>query len=271
MSSEPLSGETRVGWVRPLSLANANHTCNFLAGQILLWSRIMSITGTDIVRISDIIAAVIILSGVVLGFPYVISTFRNSEVVVEGGPSLIRDILPEWGFSALLFGLVLTLFFADRFVECERAGMTAWSLYTLVALVGVVVSIYSATNHKERVLVSVTYLVICLHRLDDFPAHRTQYILSIAFLLSYWIDALDVQVNRELLDVNELSVFRVQMILRVFIALSILFVPWKWLSVILISCLFGSELVLHVYERKFGSVESRSYLSVVPHRESNHS
>jgi hypothetical protein len=268
MSSQPLTqGQTTGGWARPFTIAYANQTFNFLAAQILLWSRLLSLTGTNILVVCDIATGVSILTGVILGIPYVISAFRSSEIVVDGGPSLVRDIIPEWITSASLLTATLALLFADIATSSDSTPIFAWLIYVFIGLVGLTLSTLSKSSQKERLLVSVTFLLIYLNcKPNDSFIHPPQFIIPLSLVVSYLFDAYEVQQTRDLLHAKELLIFRLRMILKLFLALVLLI---SWLNIIsryLVVSLFASRLALYFFERKLGSIESRTYSRLLPPR-----
>ena len=267
MSSEPLSGHFRHQWVRPMRLAYANHTCNFLCGQIIVWSRLLFAIGANVLLYADYLALLTLLSGVLLGLPYVILIFRESEVVVEGGPSLISDIIPEWVATASLLASLLIFWMADHLIGDSESMQPAWIIYMILSLFGLCISILSARNQKDRVLVSVVLLVLSLHEAGEFAEIPNRTILACACTLSYLFDAYEVQGSRHLIHPKELSVMRVSMVAKLCLAVSILFELLNPVSIGLIGLLFVLNCFVHVYERRWGNLHERACLQLATPRD----
>ena len=267
MSTDPFAGNARHRWARPLTLAYSNHSSNFLCGQIIVWSRLLFAIGTDVLLWSDYVAIVVLILGVLLGLPYVLSAFRENEIVVEGGPSLVSDVIPEWVASATLLVAVLVFWIADRLIGTNDSLGPAWFIYLVISLVGLGASILSARNQKDRALVSVVLLILSLHEAGEFPDITIRTILACSCILSYLFDAYAVRGARELIHRNELRMTRVNMIVKLLLALSIIFVSLNALSTIFIAILFVLQCSIHIGERKWGTLEERAYLNFVAPRD----
>ena len=250
-------------------MAYAPHTCNFLVIQLLVWSRVAFILGVDALRLIDWTCVGLLALGIGLGVPYALSVFRNSEVVVDGGPSLINDLLPEWIATSCIGIIVLTVLLADSWITGEGSLQYGVHLYLLLFGGGLVFSISSAQAQGPKLVTSLTGLNICLNALQQPVQVSNTCILSIGLLLSYLHDATYLRQVRNFMEQQELALSRYSVLLKLSLAVSIHFGPFRLISICLVSGLFLICVIMYVYERKHGAIRNRMYMHDVPERSRN--
>jgi hypothetical protein len=263
MSSEPLTSPSArsSGWDRPFTLAYSNHTCNFLGSQIIIWSRVAFLAGANFLVFSDYLAAAVTLLGVLLGVPYVISLLRVGEIILDGGPSLVNDILPQWIFTCFLLLLLGSLVIADRLIGEGSTFEPALIIYASLSVVSLTFSILSATNHKDRVIVSVTLLMVCLQQSEPSTVFNQRFVVGLGFLISYLSDAYTIHGVREYCKKSELTLLRTMMILKLCTGVSFVFEDISAVTIFLMGLLFACQCAVYVHERKHGSTVARYFLS----------
>ena len=244
-------------------MAYAVHSCNFLATELLLWTRLSFILGYDFLSGSDWLCAGILVLGLLLGTPYVFSVIRASEVVVDGGPSLINELLPDWISTAVLFCLLVIVFIADRCLQGGDESRLGILLYLLIGITGLIYGILSVNNHNNRVLASVTMIFVCLHQLERLDEVPLPIVPSMGLFLSYLFDALTTRVTRDQLDAHELSTLRARMVAKLGLSGTILLDSLNPVSIFLVVLIYACDCIEHVHERKHGSLDQRRYLQAV--------
>ena len=252
-------------WIRPFIAGYSCHTANFVSAQILVWSRLLFLVGFDILYISDLMSALVLLAGIALSVPYTLTIFREAELVVDGGPSLINGLIPEWLTTLALLLITIFLGLADSSFGGHRFSLT-WSMYMLAAVGSLVFAILSKSNHKERSLVSTAALLLCMNLPSVHFDLALRIVPSTALLVSYVFDAMDVKSNRSVLGALELSAYRFRMMAKLGLAVCMLFQVTRYITLVAVLILVGSDLVLFFAERRLGDVSHRQHLRTVPVR-----
>lgn len=250
-------------------MAYAPHTCNFLVIQLLVWSRVAYILGVDVLRDTDWVCVVMLALGIGLGVPYALSVFRNSEVVVDGGPSLINDLLPEWIATSCIALLLLVLLVADSWITDQFSFQYGLYLYLLIIGGGLVFSVSSAHAQGPKLVTSLTGFYICLNVLQQPAEISNSSILSVGLLLTYFIDAVYLRQVRTFMELHELALARYTVRIKLGLAVTIHFSSVRLLSTCFVLGIVVLSCIGYVYERKHGAIRNRVYRQDVPERSNN--
>ena len=264
ISSSPLAS-SMLGdvWKRPFTAGYAGHTAFFLSSQLLLASHILFAVETEynfklqVVYYCNLSAVVFLLAGAAIVTPYVLSTFREGEVVVQNGPSLIIELIPQLVQNISLLVLILVVAFADRMIASAHQFGSAVYIFMLIGIVGFLLAIASNEDHKERVLIACTILSISLRRPHWFS--DLEVTLPMALALIVWIGFLWTSLRSNLLVLRplELEFIRAKIL---FVAILILSILVSWMTefgIFAIAAVLVCNGASYYFERKLGSVSER--------------
>jgi hypothetical protein len=189
-----------------------------------------------------------------------VSVIRASEVIVDGGPSLINELLPDWISTAVLSCILVMVFIADGFLGSESGMRRGVLVYLLIGLLGLIYGILSVNNHNSRVLTSVTIIFVCLHQLEGLSEVPLRIVPSIGLMFSYFFDAFTTRLTRDQLEADELSTLRARMVAKVGLSGTSLIDSLNPVSIFLVVLICACDCFEYVHERQHGSLEQRRYL-----------
>ncbi len=256
-------------WARPFIAGYASHTSCFLATQILTLSRVFMAIETEyslkvnVLLILDLAALCICIVGLIQTFPYIKQVFQAQEIMVNGGPSLITEIIPNLILSITLLTTTVTLFYADYTIRLNLNFHRARFFYIFIGLVGLVVAILSVHDYRERVIAAATIICSCLSGTQWFSDFGLIVPVATACLLLAFISFRESQNLTNLATNTEIEIFRVKTLFLVILALSILtsFVqPFGIMSLVIVFMCNG---FLYIQERRFGSMPERQLETTV--------
>jgi hypothetical protein len=257
--------ESNNDWVHPFVAGYSCHTANFISAQVLVWSRVLYLIGFDIMYVSDWVSGAVLLAGIALSVPYTVSIFRRAELVVDGGPSLINGLIPEWLTTMGLLAISVFLGIADAGSGWHSISLS-WLMYIFAGLGSVVFGLLSKNHHNQRVLVSTAGFMICIHLASDYTDQAFRAFPAITLGISYVFDAMEVTSNRSVLGAFELSTYRYRMTAKLALAACMLFRVHRYVTLIVVLSIIACDFALYFAERRLGDIYQRQFLRNVPPR-----
>lgn len=272
MSTDPMVEHSRIprDWERPFVGAFSSHTANFLSVQVALWARVSMCTDLSFdtklkaLYYSNWVAILIVLIGFVGTVPYTLSVFREREVAVGSGPSLISELIPQWMTSGFLIFAFFVLEVADYLISTQFRLTSAKWLYLGLALAGVVMAIISPDELNSRILVSSTVFYICVQEPAWFMDWSVVGPVASAVVLSCLFDAFRVKQNRNILRPLETEIIRIRIICKILLCLCLTVSFFAEFAILLIIGNIFCNLLAYHQERRYGSLLERRCLREVP-------
>lgn len=252
------------GWARPLVQTNAGHVSTSLATQILVWGRVLPAAQyVDWFFYCNILALGLLAFGVFLTTPYVRKLFRLTQIVAEGGPSLITDLIPMFVQVTLISVVIMGLSIADYFILSHHSIELAQQMaYLFVALIGLGLAITSQNDTAYRVLVACTVIVITTGEPAWFNDYRYYVTVALAIFVSSLLDGLMLLQNPDIMKPIEVSLMRVKMVVKFFLSWHI--IVSHPFAQFLIGALLFFNMWLYIYELRWGSFDDRLYAKLTP-------
>jgi len=254
---------------RPFNPSYSAHTACFLAIQLLTLSRVFTAIETEYMAkirfllFCDILSVLLVIVGIIRTFPYIKQVFQAQEIVVNNGPSLITELIPNFILSLVILSTSVALFAADYSVYTRINFKTARLIYCCIGIVGLIVSILSVHDYRERVIASTTLIISTLSGAEWFSDFGLIVPVSTACVLLSFISAREARNTSNLYIQTETEVLRIKAFFLLLLALSILtsFVqPFGITSLLAVSLCNG---VLYIQERRLGSVFERQLATAV--------
>ena len=273
MSTSPIMAANRQSWDRPFVAGYSCQTAFFVSTQLLLWAHAFAAVETElptklsVLFYANMTALVTVLLGFVAVVPYVRSTFQEKDVVVDGGPSLITDLIPQALANIALFAVIILVSIADQVTAVYmRIHSVTIAIYLVTGLAGLCVAIASLTDHKERVLVSTTVIAIAIQQPAWFSDWELMGPVAFAVLMSGYFDAVTVKVNQTVLRPLEVELLRIMIVFKLVLFLALAFTAASEVGILVIVAIVACNCAMYVQERRFGSITQRDYLRLVPVR-----
>ena len=260
---------TNPHWKRPFVKAYASHSACFLALQILTLSRIFVAVETDYtlkIRIlmgSDIAAVSVVLIGIVQTFPYLKQVFRQQEIVVDHGPSLITELIPSFLLSLAILLTCAIFFCADYSIHKHINLDIARVVYAIFAALSLPVSIASVHDYRERVIASCTGLACCVSTARWFSDFGIIVPVSLACTLLAYVGFCDSQRCSTVCTQTEVEILRVRSIFLLIVALGIVNAFFQPFAVLSLFIVFICNCSLYIQERRFGALHERPQFATV--------
>jgi hypothetical protein len=269
-ASDPmLHGSSQLGWVRPIrSLGFSGHTANFVAIQIFLLSRAFFAIQhpyehkLSVIRICDWISVLSLLLGTLLVLPYVKQIFQSREIVVQGGPSLITDLIPQLITNAgLLFVLILAAY-ADNTVRHSLNFTVLVPVYFFLSLLGFAMSMTVHDSSRQVLIISSIGLVACIHQPKWFSD------LELVVPASLGVCVLGMQLMWEgktfssvLTDI-EIEVIRIRSVFLFLTGVCMAFEGFKDFGAVCLTAVAICNTFMHFHQRRLGTPSERMHLRI---------
>ena len=202
MSDLPFHRSTDPRWERPFSAAFSSHTACFLSTQIFVLSHTFAAIETEynfklsVLYWSNLLSALLLVLGTIRIIPYVRRIFREQEIVVNDGPSLITELLPQFLQNVFLLLVITITGLTDYNISLRFNLDIAVIVYFFLGLVGLALAISSVTDHKERVLVATTVVTCTVHRPLWFSDYALVLPVTMAVLLLAYFSAIDIRAHK---------------------------------------------------------------------------
>jgi hypothetical protein len=271
MSSEPIVTRLAPGWARPFSSGYACRTGLFFSCEVLLWTHVCMATQVSeslkffILENSIWLCCLILLLGVAWSIPYLRSTFRAMEIVVDDGPSLITELIPHYLFTGVMAAVTIILAFADyEILEHQSFQTFSLAIFAVVGLFGLEFAINSKIDYPQRVLIASTLLSVAVACPTSFTESSLVYLVALSLVLSSLLDALLIKQNHEIAVPAEILTLRFRMIIKLSLALTSGIRKLSGLSIPLILACMSCDTILHIQERRWGTFTERIYRKYVP-------
>ena len=271
MSSESMMNRIAPGWVRPFSSGYACHTALFFSYEVLLWSHVCMAPQFneqrkfEILFWSNWISLLVLAVGVAWSIPYLRSTFQMMEIVVEDGPSLITELIPQYLFVGVMAAVVIIVGISDYLIlEHQTIPLTSISVLAFLGVVGLEFAINSKIDYPQRVLIASTLLSLSLACPTSLNDSNIVNLVGLALLISSLLDALLIKQNPDIMVSMETFSLRLRMVVKIFLALSIAIQRLCGLSIPLILFCVGCDVILYIQERRWGTFTERIYRKYVP-------
>ena len=278
MSTDPMSEHARIPrhWERPFKGAYASHTANFLSVQLVLWARILMMCTSlsfDIklttLYYSDWIASSIVLLGFAGTIPYTLSSFREGEVSIGRGPSIVSELIPQWITSGVLILVFFVLEIADYFICTHLSlGLERW-YYIGLSLGGVALFVISPDDFNNRLIVSCAVFNICVLQPTWFMDWSVVGPTAGALVASSLMDAYVVQGNRNVLLPLETEILRVRVICKILLVLCLIISIFNEFAFLCVIAVISCNIFFYIQERRYGTLLERRCLRELPLRLSN--
>ena len=213
--------------------------------------------------IFDVFSFVICIVGLIQTFPYIKQVFQTQEIVVNNGPSFITEIIPNLILSLALLFTSGILMFADHNIRADLNFHKARFIYISVGIVGLVLSILSVHEYRERVIASTTLICVCLSGGQWFSDFGFVVPVAIACLSLAVISFRESQNPTTLRTITEIEIFRVKTIFLIVTALSMVSSIVQPFGIMSLLIVFVCNGFLYIQERRFGTISERQLESTV--------
>jgi hypothetical protein len=248
-------------WRRPFVASYSSHTACFCAIQILLLSRIFSAIETEYtlklhaLLACDILSVIFVIIGIIRTFPYLKSVFQEKEIVVDNGPSLITEIIPNFILCISVLTVSVVVGIADYTILQTVTIRYAFVIYGLIGIGGLVFSIYSVESYKERVLTSSTLVCVCVSGTEWFSDWTLLLPVSISLLLWSYFSWKDMSLT--VLSATESEVLRVRSIFLLILVLAICTSAVNPFGVPVLVAVGACNCFRYIQDRRLGTIHER--------------
>lgn len=256
-------------WSRPFNTSYSSHTACFFTIQILTLSRVFAAIETEytlklrFLLLCDVLAVAIVVFGIIRTFPYIKQVFQAQEIVVNNGPSLITELIPNFILSFVILSISVALFAADYSIWKIIDFKTARFIYFFIGFAGLVFSILSVHDSRERVIASTTMVTCTLSGAKWFSDFGLIVPVSIACSLLAFIAARESQNRSNLYIQTETEVLRVKALFLSILALSMLTSIVQPFGIMSLLAVFLCNGILYIQERRLGSLFERQFTTTV--------
>jgi len=250
-------------WKRPFIAGYSTHTVCFLAIQILVLSRIFTAIETEYIMklrammACDLLSGLFIVIGIVRTLPYLKKVFEEKEIVIENGPSLITEILPNFILSLIILAVSAILFMADYSIYKTVTLKYALIIYCILGIAGLIVSIYSVESYLERTLTSCTIISVCLSGSQWFSDLGIIVIVAISVCLWSFMSWRETRLLSDTLTQTEIEISRARSIFLLIVLLAILTKAVNPFGIPALFAVGACNMFRYIQDRRLGTVSER--------------